>query len=683
MSFTTNAAFLNALTRHAIHAEVAEIDHQRSFAALGAVDTSYIIQVVGTSTLTTSPRNAGDNCTFKTFRISKSYSDFRLLAFELMTVAQKSAKAKGKTDNSWATMPESVQNFISCSEAFIQVIDSEAKGHYLGKMSFQYVKDLGKQRKNTINSSLRVLLENYPENKLNEDSAVCFARLITEFFFTDHVVETDEIPQSFSSSPTKSSTDPSISTMPTIEERNGDGATTQFVNIKQDSKPISPSTSTQKPAYRTPPKDKDKKDKRPSIVPTSSKARLPKYDRQKIEEELKESGRELTIDDESLSTDENEKALFDTPISVALLVLSTSMIFWKLLGIELNIHADIAALALYTAFMIGSRMTASPKVIYIPSRKQSHRSTDNDVTKVIRTSLATSTRILSTKTTTAAGSVTEDSFPNLESPLPQFPKGATIGTVFNSWSEPVCSDFHVRGANYLVDKKKVTSKSFMFPTRGVDVFISDCCPENIGRYKVVMGGKLRKKPTFLINFRLPWGVMVSYHEIPSKFLPFMRYGYEAGLPRPSFDGLSPEEVCVCRFLMGNEDHKNKTLKIIPAVVKGPWIVKKAADGKPAILGTKMSTRYFYQPPDPAAGLAEYLEADLDIVGSAAARAILGLAQRYTKVLTLDLGFVIQGNSKDELPERMLMGARLHGIDPVAASTLPDEMDYFYEDDEKK
>ena len=68
MSFTTNGAFINALTRHAIHAEVAEIDHQRSFAALGAVDTSYIIQVVGTSTLT-SPRNGDDICSFRTFRL--------------------------------------------------------------------------------------------------------------------------------------------------------------------------------------------------------------------------------------------------------------------------------------------------------------------------------------------------------------------------------------------------------------------------------------------------------------------------------------------------------------------------------------------------------------------------------------------------------------------------------------
>jgi hypothetical protein len=47
-----------------------------------------------------------------------------------------------------------------------------------------------------------------------------------------------------------------------------------------------------------------------------------------------------------------------------------------------------------------------------------------------------------------------------------------------------------------------------------------------------------------------------------------------------------------------------------------------------------------------------------------------MVRSYTQVLTLDLGFVVQGNSKDELPEQMLVGARLHGIDPLTAPTYP-------------
>jgi hypothetical protein len=82
----------------------------------------------------------------------------------------------------------------------------------------------------------------------------------------------------------------------------------------------------------------------------------------------------------------------------------------------------------------------------------------------------------------------------------------------------------------------------------------------------------------------------------------------------------------------------------------------------------VSVTYVYQ--GEQEGKALYLEADLDIVASSAARGILSMVRSYTQVLTLDLGFVVQGNKKDELPEQMLVGARLHGIDPLTAPSYP-------------
>lgn len=66
----------------------------------------------------------------------------------------------------------------------------------------------------------------------------------------------------------------------------------------------------------------------------------------------------------------------------------------------------------------------------------------------------------------------------------------------------------------------------------------------------------------------------------------------------------------------------------------------------------------------------YLEADLDIAASSAARGILSVTRTYTQVLTLNIGFVIEGTKQDELPEQMLVGARLHGIDPLTAPAYP-------------
>jgi hypothetical protein len=40
----------------------------------------------------------------------------------------------------------------------------------------------------------------------------------------------------------------------------------------------------------------------------------------------------------------------------------------------------------------------------------------------------------------------------------------------------------------------------------------------------VMGGQLRNLPTFIINFRLPWGILLAYFEIPEVFVPFVKAG---------------------------------------------------------------------------------------------------------------------------------------------------------------
>ena len=193
----------------------------------------------------------------------------------------------------------------------------------------------------------------------------------------------------------------------------------------------------------------------------------------------------------------------------------------------------------------------------------------------------------------------------------------------------------------------------------------------------VYGGNLRDIPTFIINFRLPWGVLLFYFEIPERFLPFVKAGYDPEFDKaslPSLDGMANSDRCVARFLQGSQEHKNGTLKIVPTVVEGPWVVKSVVGGKPAIIGTKLPVNYVYQPPEKDKAL--YLEADLDIVASSAARGILSVARAYTQVLTIDLGFVIQGNKEDELPEQMLVGARLHGIDPFTAPPLPLSKDMF-------
>lgn len=213
----------------------------------------------------------------------------------------------------------------------------------------------------------------------------------------------------------------------------------------------------------------------------------------------------------------------------------------------------------------------------------------------------------------------------------------------------------------------------MFPCRGLDLFLTDSCPANVGSNPGVFGGHLREIPSFIINFRLPWGVLVFYFEIPTRFVPFLRSTEESDYPDKDkiptlLAALPPPERAAAKFLMASTEQRNKVFKIIPVVIEGPWVVKSVVGGKPAIIGKKVPIQYVYQRPVDKKEL--YLEADLDIAASSAARNILSLTRSYTQILTLNLGFVIESCSADELPEQMLVGARLHGIDPLTAPTYP-------------
>ena len=259
----------------------------------------------------------------------------------------------------------------------------------------------------------------------------------------------------------------------------------------------------------------------------------------------------------------------------------------------------------------------------------------------------------------------------IESPMLAYPNGAALGEYFNRWSAPKHNEFKVRGPQYLKDKKKVPSGEFLFPARGVDLFLTDTCPQHIGTNTGIIGGHLRDVPTFLINFRLPWGILIFYFEIPDRFIPWVQKGHDPTFDPtnlPSLDSMTPGDRTLCRFLSGTQQHKDDVWKIVPVVVEGPWISKQAVGGKPAIIGTKIPVNYIYQPAE--GDKAMYLEADVDIVASSAARGILSVVRSGTQSLTLDLGFVVQGMQEDELPEQMMVGCRLHGLDPLHAPCLP-------------
>jgi predicted transcriptional regulator len=593
-----------------------------------------------------------------------------------------------------STLAKDDKLMIQFVQSVEHLIESQ-KTEYLGKVNFNYVKSMAKQRAQTLNDTLELLLENFPTSIESASATVrATAQIVETFFLTDHVEENED------GDPTPRLSAESISfrlpnpvtplkTLLKFGKRTSDDMTE--ANETTDPSKVDATTITS------------------PVIPITRKARRSIHVRALDHEMLAKVGEGANLLlDEDTRTESKLVPSYSKPVPtvhfaegnvlgnliennpyVFLAIFVASAVGLKLSSyLSVTVDFDIALLLGFALFCVGLHMPRpsqsgidTPAAMPKPIVTFAAATTPKSASFMIRRSLLVSPKMASLDDD-GMGIMTESEHsegkedPLTKSPLDIFPAGAKLGSHLNCWSMPVHNSFHVRGANYIVDRKKVESGEFLFPTRGVDLFLTDACPENVGSNSGMMGGALREKPTLIINFRLPWGVFISYFEIPERFLPFVRKRYEY-----DFDGTVPDvskmtasERCVCRFLESDQETKNKTLKIVPVVVEGPWIVKSVVGGKPAIIGNKLPVNWVYE--KATNGKAMYLEADLDIVSSSAARGILSVARSHTQVLTLDLGFVVQGNTPEELPEQMMVGVRLHGIDPCTASPLPPMKNHF-------
>lgn len=119
-----------------------------------------------------------------------------------------------------------------------------------------------------------------------------------------------------------------------------------------------------------------------------------------------------------------------------------------------------------------------------------------------------------------------------------------------------------------------------------------------------------------------------------------------------------------RFIEGDDGFRNQRFKLVNRIVKGPWIVKKTVGNYSACLLGKALTCHYHRG-------SNYLEIDVDIGSSAIANAILRLALGYVTSVTIDMGFVVEAVTDEELPEKLIGAVRVCQMEMSSACNIVD------------
>ncbi|KAL3619139.1 hypothetical protein CASFOL_036709 [Castilleja foliolosa] len=128
-----------------------------------------------------------------------------------------------------------------------------------------------------------------------------------------------------------------------------------------------------------------------------------------------------------------------------------------------------------------------------------------------------------------------------------------------------------------------------------------------------------------------------------------------------------------RFVDGDDDFRNCILKLIPSVPKGSWIVRRSALNAACLLGKSVDCNYLRG--------HSCLEIDVDISSSTVAKCVLGLVICVITTLVVrhdfsctDILNCAQGNTPEELPERLIGAVRFFSFRIIISMRDPDPFD---------
>ncbi|XP_044503595.1 protein ENHANCED DISEASE RESISTANCE 2-like isoform X2 [Mangifera indica] len=205
------------------------------------------------------------------------------------------------------------------------------------------------------------------------------------------------------------------------------------------------------------------------------------------------------------------------------------------------------------------------------------------------------------------------------------------------------NNFKVRGKNFCIDKTKIPAGKHLMDLVAVDWFKDTKRMDHVARRQGCAAQVASEKGFFSVVFNL---------QVPASMHYSMVFYF---VTRELVPG-----SLLQRFVDGDDEFRNSRLKLIPSVPKGSWIVRQSVGSTPCLLGKAVDCNYIRGP--------KYLEVDVDIGSSTVANGVLGLVIGVITTLVVDMAFLVQATTTDELPERLIGAVRVSHIELSSAVT---------------
>ncbi|XP_042422509.1 protein ENHANCED DISEASE RESISTANCE 2-like [Zingiber officinale] len=212
-----------------------------------------------------------------------------------------------------------------------------------------------------------------------------------------------------------------------------------------------------------------------------------------------------------------------------------------------------------------------------------------------------------------------------------------------SWATADPSLFLIRGESYLQNHQKVKANGTLMQLVAADWLKSDKREDNLGA-----------RPGIVQEYAAQGGsqfFFIVHIQVPGSTLYSLALYYLT-------DGPLENAPLLHNFVRGDDAYRNSRFKLIPYISKGSWIVKQSVGQKACLIGQALDINYFRG--------SNYIELAVDVGSSTVARGVMNLVVGYLNSLVIEMAFLIQGNTQEELPESLFGTCRLNQLDVAKA-----------------